>query len=108
MDIILLNDADDDDVLIPPLPLLRSKKKILRKQTKVKKRLHSKLTDKKGRWKAKYECNDVTSVPNVMETQSHHEYVKQHGRMKCIVVTQRTVSRLTNHERDSQKPIDKS
>jgi len=69
MDIILLNDGDDD-VLIPPLPLLRPKKKILRKQTKVKKRLHSKLTGKKGRWKAKYECNDVTSVPNVMETRS--------------------------------------
>jgi len=52
MDIILLNDGDDDNVLIPPLPLLRPKKKILRKQTKYIKTLHSKLTGKKGRWKA--------------------------------------------------------
>jgi len=100
MDIILLNDGDDD-VLIPPLPLLRPKKKILRKQTKVKKRLHSKLTGKKGRRKAKFECSDVTSVPNVMETRSCHTYDTLHGRMKRIVVTQRTVSRLTNHEKKS-------
>jgi len=51
----MLNDGDNDDVLIPPLPLLRPKKKILRKQTKVKKRLHSKLTGKKGRCKAMFE-----------------------------------------------------
>jgi len=75
MDIILRNDDDDDNVLIPPLPLLRPKKKILRKQTKVKKRLRSKLTGKKGRWKANYECNDVTSVPNVMETRPCHKHV---------------------------------